>query len=53
MTISTDAVPQGVCNAPREARPVREQELTRARDAPAAGRRRLPMVLQELAGARS
>jgi predicted dithiol-disulfide oxidoreductase (DUF899 family) len=44
MTIPTVPVSQSEWNAAREARLVKEKELTRARDVPAAERRRLPMV---------
>src|SRR5664279_425724 len=44
MTIPTVAVSQSEWNAAREALLVKEKELTRARDALAAERRRLPMV---------
>jgi predicted dithiol-disulfide oxidoreductase (DUF899 family) len=44
MTVPTFVVSQQERNARREALLVKEKELTRARDALAAERRRLPMV---------
>jgi predicted dithiol-disulfide oxidoreductase (DUF899 family) len=44
MSIPTTAVPEQEWNAAREALLVKEKELTRARDALAAERRRLPVV---------
>ena len=49
MTIPTVAVSQSEWNAVREALLIKEKELTRARDALAAERRRLPMVPVEKA----
>ena len=47
MTIPTAVVSEEEWNAKREALLVKEKELTRARDALAAERRRLPMVAVE------
>jgi predicted dithiol-disulfide oxidoreductase (DUF899 family) len=47
MTVTTTVVSQQEWNAAREALLVKEKELTRARDALAAERRRLPMVRVE------
>ena len=47
MTIPTTAVSEQEWNAAREALLVKEKQLTRARDALAADRRRLPMVRRE------
>jgi predicted dithiol-disulfide oxidoreductase (DUF899 family) len=59
MSIPTTAVSDQEWNAAREALLVKEKQLTRARGALAADRRRLPLVRvekdtpQELAGGRS
>jgi predicted dithiol-disulfide oxidoreductase (DUF899 family) len=47
MSIPTAAVTESEWNAQREAMLVKERRLTRARDALAAERRRLPMVCVE------
>ena len=47
MTVPTAVVSNKEWNAQREALLVKEKELTRARDAVAAERRRLPMVRVE------
>jgi predicted dithiol-disulfide oxidoreductase (DUF899 family) len=47
MTVPTFVVSQQEWNSRREALLVKEKELTRARDALAAERRRLPMVRVE------
>ena len=56
MTVLTAVVSEQEWNSRREALLMKEKQLTRARDALAAERRRLPMVPytpQELAGGRS